>query len=197
LSWTELPPQVPTAGNALTRGFCRGLLKLAGWRVESNFPNVPKAMVIVAPHTSNWDWVIGILVVFGLGLRITWLGKHTLFQGPFAWFFYGLGGTPVDRGAAAGIVDQVVAEYGRREQMLYGLAPEGTRSAGSRFRSGYHHIARGADVPLVLAAFDYPSRTLTVGEVFPLSDDVRADSKRLQAWYQQFEGRRSSSNRQR
>lgn len=187
MSWPELPQKVPRAGNAFTRFFCRGLLTLAGWNVVvDDFPNEPKLVIVAAPHTSNWDWVIGILAVYGLGLKVTWLGKHTLFKGPLRWLFCRLGGIPVDRGASTGVVEQVISAFETREKMIFALAPEGTRSKGAAFRTGYHRIARGANVPLVLAVFDYAGRKVRVTGDFRLTNDCQGDTKRLQDYYAKF-----------
>lgn len=187
MNWPELPPSVPRAGNALVRLCCRGLLTLAGWKVVlDDFPDEPKLVIVAAPHTSNWDWVIGILTVYGLGLKVTWLGKHTLFKGPLRWLFYRLGGIPVDRTASTGVVEQIISAFGKRQKMIFALAPEGTRSKVAGFRTGYHRIARGANVPLVLAAFDYPGRKVRVTGKFTLTSDCQADTERLQDYYAQF-----------
>ena len=188
-SW-QLPPRVPQRRRPIFARLCRLTLRLMGWRVRlDEFPNVPKAMFIAAPHSSNWDFVVLILVVYSLGLHASWLGKHTLFKGPLGKLFYAMGGIPVDRSAPEGVVEQIVAEYRRRDAMFFALAPQGTRRASAPFRRGYHRIARGADVPLLLAAIDYPSRTVAAGMTFELTDDAESDTQKLEAYYRQFQGR--------
>ncbi|MDE3127508.1 MAG: lysophospholipid acyltransferase family protein [Gemmatimonadota bacterium] len=166
------------------------MLALLGWRVEGNLPAVHRAVIIVAPHTSNWDFVIGIAAKLGMGLHASWLGKHTLFRGPFGWFMRRLGGIPVDRSRPQDAVAQAVARFAASERMVLGLAPEGTRRAVPRWRSGYYHIAHGAGVPIVPVALDWPTRTLVVGPSVQPSDDMPADLAALGAFYQPWRGRR-------
>ncbi|OYV71539.1 MAG: acyltransferase, partial [Deltaproteobacteria bacterium 21-66-5] len=136
------------------------MLAMLGWRVQGNLPDVGRAVIIVAPHTSNWDFVIGIAAKLGMGLQASWLGKHTLFRGPADRFMRRLGGIPVDRSRPQDAVAQAVAGFAASERMVLGLAPEGTRKAVPRWRSGYYHIAQGAGVPIVPVALDWPSRSL-------------------------------------
>lgn len=185
-----LPPAIPRAGGPISRAVGRGVLALLGWRVQGNLPDVRQAVIIVAPHTSNWDFVIGIAAKLGMGLHASWLGKHTLFRGPFGWFMRRLGGIPVDRTHSQDAVSQAVARFAESDQMVLGLAPEGTRKAVPRWRSGYYHIAHGAAVPIIPVALDWPTRALVVGPPVHPSDDMRADLAALGAFYAPWRGRR-------
>ena len=144
----------------------RALLRALRWRIEGEIPNVAKFVLIVAPHTSNWDFVIGIVAKWALGIRVTFLGKNTLFRFPFGAAMRALGGVPVDRSASHDVVRDIVAEFARRERMILALAPEGTRKHVERWRTGFYHIARGAGVPILSVALNYGVRAIQIGPLF-------------------------------
>ena len=102
----QLPECLPSRGNPFSSSVSRALLSLAGWKIEGDFPNEPKMVCIVAPHTSNWDFIVGILAVFAIGIRVRFLAKHTLFKGPLGWFMRWCGGMPVNREAPQGLTIQ-------------------------------------------------------------------------------------------
>lgn len=179
----RLPPSLPRRGNRLTKALGRALLALAGWRVEGELPDRPKLVAIVAPHTSNWDFVVGILVVFALGLRVRFLGKHTLFRPPLGWLMRWLGGTPVVRDTPQGAVNDAADMIAREARVLLGIAPEGTRTRGKPWRSGFYNIALAARVPILPAAFDYPGKALRLLPLFEPTGDYPADLARLQSLY--------------
>lgn len=179
----ELPPNAPRRGNAFSRAGARALLALFGWRVVGEVPDRPRMVAIAAPHTSNWDFVVGILVVFALGLDVRYLGKHTLFRPPLGWLMRWLGGTPVVRDSPQGAVGDAAEAIGREERILLAVAPEGTRTPGTPWRSGFYNIARAANVPILPAAFDYPHKCVRLFPVFEPTGDYAADLARLQALY--------------
>ena len=166
---------VPRRGNAFSAGLGRLVLALLGWRIEGEIPSVPRLLAIVAPHTSNWDFVVGLAAVLALRLDARWLGKHTIFRPPFRALLSFLGGIPVDRAAATDVVDQAVAAFRASDRLLLALAPEGTRKKVEKWKSGFHRIARAADVPILLASFDYRTRVIELGPVFTPTHDFEAD----------------------
>ena len=185
----ELPPRLPRRGNGLSKALARGVLALFGWRVDGEFPDRPKMVAIVAPHTSNWDFIVGILVVFALGLRVRFLGKHTLFNPWLGWLMRWLGGTPVIRDTPQGAVADAAEMIAREERILLGIAPEGTRRRGTPWRSGFYNIALAAKVPILPAAFDYGRRSLRLFPLFEPTGNYEADLARLQALYEGVRGR--------
>ena len=185
----ELPPHAPRRGNAFTKALGRGLLTLAGWRVAGEFPDRPKLVAIVAPHTTNWDFVVGILAVFALGLRVRYLGKDTLFKPPLGWLMRWVGGTPVVRDTPQGAVGDAAEMIAREDQVLLGIAPEGTRTPGTPWRSGFYNIARAAQVPILPAAFDDPGKALRLFTLFEPTGDYAADLARLQSFYAEIRRR--------
>jgi len=149
-----------------------------GWRVDGEVPDLPKFVIAVAPHTSNWDFVVGAATMFALDLRLSFIGKHTLFRWPVASVLRWMGGIPVDRGASHGLVGETVKAFASVGGRVLAIAPQGTRRRGARFRSGFLHIARGANVPVVLASLDYASRCLRLGPTFMAGEDVDAELAR-------------------
>lgn len=161
------------------------------FRIEGEVPDAPKLVIAVAPHTSNWDFVVGAAAMFALDLRLTFIGKHTLFVGPLGALLRWMGGIPVDRSASHGIVGESVAAFRSRPALVLAIAPEGTRSRVERFKTGFLHIARGAQVPVVLAALDYGARCVRLGPAFLPGDDVEVDRVRAEAHFAGVRGKRA------
>ena len=177
------PDPVPRQGNALSAALGRGVLKALGWRIEGELPRVPRCILIVAPHTSNWDFVFGLAAKLALRLRASWLGKDSLFRFPFRGLLEFVGGIPVNRTDAAGVVASAVAGLQSKPQVFLALAPEGTRSKVSRWKTGFHRIARGAAVPICGVRLDFSRRVLGLGPLLETSDDVEGDLRIIQGWF--------------
>lgn len=140
-----------------------------------DIPDLPKMVLIVAPHSSNWDFIVGVAAKLALRLRVKYLGKHTLFRFPLGIVMRYLGGIPVDRSTANDVVQSVIAQFERRRRMLLAVAPEGTRKPVERWRTGFYHIARGAGVPILPVALDWGSRMVRIGDVFSPTGDLDVD----------------------
>jgi len=166
------------------------VLKLFGWRAEGSLADYPKCVIVVAPHTSNWDFPVLMLVKIALGLKVSWMGKHTLFRPPFGWIMRRLGGLPIDRSARHNIVEQAVESFRARDRLLLAIPPEGTRKRAPYWRSGFYHIALGAQVPLALAYADYRRKVGGIGHVFVPSGDVDADMAVIRNFYSGIVGKR-------
>ncbi len=186
----ELPAQAPrSGGNAFSRAFGRAVLRLGRWRMVGNWPGVDKVVVIVAPHSSAWDAIWGIAAKVGMGLGLVFIGKKEAFWGPLGWLLRKFGGVPVDRSAPGGIVDQVATQIREAERLWFVLAPEGTRRKVDNWKSGFWKIARRADVPVFCVGFNYPDRTIRLGELVTLTDDMDADLKRIRALFASYQGK--------
>lgn len=185
----ELPASIPRRGSPLWRWIGRNLMRVAGWGIEGNFPDRPRMVVAVAPHTSNWDFVHGAAAMFALDLRVCFIGKHTIFVWPFSTFFRWMGGIPVDRSAARGVVGEVVDSFRNASSLVLVIAPEGTRRKVERFRTGFLHIARGAGVPVVLVGLDYSTRTIRIGPLIEVGEDIDAERRRIEAHFAKIPGR--------
>lgn len=186
----ELPANAPrSGGNSLSRGFGRAVLRLGGWRMLGDWPNVNKVVVIVAPHSSAWDAIWGIAAKVAMSLGIVFIGKKEAFWGPLGWLLRLFGGVPVDRSAPGGIVDQVASQMHDAERMWFVLAPEGTRRKVDQWKTGFWKIARRAQVPVFCVGFNYPDRTIHLGELVTLTDDMEADMRRIRAMFAGYRGK--------
>lgn len=172
------------------RAWARLLLSWLGWRTDVVLPAVPKCVIIVYPHTSNWDFVVGYLAKLAVGLTAHWIGKDSLFRGPFDGIFRWMGGLPVNRREPTGLVRQLVRAMEARPSMWLALAPEGTRSRLDHWKSGFYRLALEAGVPVGLAYIDYPSRTVGLRTYVTLTGDEEKDLARIREEYAGKRGRR-------
>jgi 1-acyl-sn-glycerol-3-phosphate acyltransferase len=153
-------------------------LRLMGWRVDGEIPEVPKLVLAVAPHASNWDFVIACAVLFSKDVEIRFFGKDKLFVPPLLWFLYWLGGIPVNREVAGGKTAYIAKTIQEREQIWFGIAPEGTRRHIQHFRTGFLQVASKAQVPLLLVVFDRNQKLIRIGKMFMLEEDENLDHAR-------------------
>lgn len=162
---------------------CRILLRLAGWRMVNPEIPVAKAVIAVYPHTSNWDFVLGMLFRFASGIPLRYAAKDTLFRGPAGAIFRALGGVPVNRRESTGFVAQMAAEYARRDSFYLAITPEGTRNARPHLKSGFYRLAQTAQVPLGFGFIDYGRRELGIAGYLTVSGDEHADLAQMAAIY--------------
>jgi 1-acyl-sn-glycerol-3-phosphate acyltransferase len=158
-------------------------LRLLGWRIDGQMPDLPKFVIIVVPHTSNWDFVVGLSCDLALDMDASWLGKHTMFNGPWGGLLKSLGGIPIDRRSAHNVVGQVADEFTRRDQLVLAITPEGTRKKVTGWKSGYWHIAREAGVPIVPVGLDYRRRAAVIGELRYPTDVIENDEAAFKAFF--------------
>jgi 1-acyl-sn-glycerol-3-phosphate acyltransferase len=184
-----IPPRVPTISNRFWPWLMRGILRLSGWRLLGEFPDLPKAIVIGAPHSSYWDGVWGLLMKVGLGIDINIMVKREVLDGPLGILLRPIGLIPIDRGAALDTVGQMVKRFNEHPQMWLGIAPEGTRKPVARWKSGFLRIAREAGVPIVPVFIDYPSKTFTLGPAVHASDNADADMRAIRTMFAPYRGR--------
>ncbi len=161
----------------------RLILKMSGWRMEGEVPSAKKFIVIVAPHTSNWDYIIGQLFYFSLGIRSKIMIKKELFFFPLNILFRLVGAIPVERGKKTGIVEQLAEEFRKRDEMILTITPEGTRKRVTEWKKGFYRIAMKANVPVVLGYFDYKRKVAGVGGFFEITGDEKEDMRRIKMFY--------------
>ena len=161
-----------------------------GWKLDGFFPkDIKKYVVIAAPHTSWVDFPIAILARISSGVMIHFIAKASLFNGPFGFFFRALGGIPVDRTKNNNLVDAIVAIFDSKEEFKLGLSPEGTRKKVTTWKTGFYYIAKGANVPIVLATLDFENKTIKISKPFYTTDDKIADFQFLRAFYENVKGK--------
>lgn len=167
------------------------LFKIMGWKIEGDFPvTLKKYIVAVAPHTSNWDFVIGVIARSAVKMeRIRFLGKSQLFKPPFGWVFRSLGGYPVDRSSHHDMVQQVAEIFKSHDEFILAIAPEGTRKKVERLKTGFYFIAKAAEVPIIPVGFDFQKKKIIIGEPFYSTDNNEADMKFLTGFYRGIKGR--------
>lgn len=178
---TEAPK--PSTVSRIVRWLFVSLYRLRGWTVEGRPPDAPKFIVIGAPHTSNWDFAVFLGATEELGIRASYIGKHSLFRWPIRRFMLDMGGIPIDRGKSANYVMQVAAEFARRDRLALVIAPEGTRHPKGPWKSGFYHIAMRAGVPIVPAWLDRKTRHAGIGPPLMPSGDYEADLEKLMGFY--------------
>ena len=182
----DVPESVPRRGSRASRWCFKLLLRIMGWAFEGAFPNLSRFVLIGGPHTSNWDFVVAMVIMGALGVRVTWIGKHTIFVWPFASLLRHLGGLPVDRSAAQGLVEQVSRQFESTERLIVGIAPEGTRRLTEHWKTGFYHIAVAAGVPIVPAYLDFQRKRVGTGSPVMPTQDMESDLRQLKAFYAPF-----------
>jgi 1-acyl-sn-glycerol-3-phosphate acyltransferase len=159
------------------------MLRAMRWRLVGAVPDIPRFVAIVAPHSTNWDFPVGVAAMFALDLRVHWFGKDTLFRGPLGVALRAIGGRPVKRESAEGVVREVAAALQSEPQFILALAPEGTRKPVAKWRTGFYHIAHEAQVPVVPVRLDWSRREIGIGAPVFTCGDVESDVALLRSGY--------------
>ncbi len=164
-------------------------LRICGWRREGRLPGIPKYVMIVAPHTSNWDMFVGMMIALSFLLKLNWLVKRSLFRWPFAGFIKWLGGIPIDRSKSSNVVAQSIQTFKENKEMVLAVAPEGTREKASYWKTGFYHIAKGADVPIVMGFIDYARKGGGIGPTLIPTGDIEFDMQKIRFFYDKITGK--------
>ena len=166
------------------------LYKVFRWKMVNNFPkDLKKYVVIAAPHTSWIDFPIAILSRMASGIMINFIGKNSLFNGPFGFFFRSLGGTPVDRSKSNNLVDAIIQIFNSKEEFRLGLSPEGTRKKVDKWKTGFYYIAKGAKVPIVMATLDFKNKEVKISEPYYTTDNLEKDFEVFHSFYKNVKGK--------
>ena len=166
------------------------LFRLLGWKLINDFPqDIKKYVVIAAPHTSWVDFPIAILARMSSGTMVNFIGKGSLFKGPFGFLFRLLGGTPVDRSQNNNFVDSIVAIFNSKEEFRLGLSPEGTRKKVAKWKTGFYYIAKGANVPIVMATLDFGKKQIKISKGYTTTENMEADFKYFHAFFSKVQGK--------
>ena len=175
--------------NVLMHWLSRMALRLTGWRVVGGAPTVPKYVLIAAPHTSNWDFPVALMVCFALRLRVYWMGKDSLFPPLVGGVMRWLGGIPVNRARSGNLVQATVDAYNSNARLIVIVPPEGTRSKVTQWKTGFYYIAQGAGVPIALGYLDFRKKEAGLSRMFQPSGDIAADMVEIQAFYAGITGK--------
>lgn len=186
---TARPGPYNGVGSEIVRAICTAYLALAGWKLRGDWPGVEKAVLVAAPHTSNWDGLNMLAAAGYYRVKLAWMGKKSLTQGPFGWVLKALGCVPIDRSQSNDVVKQMRDVFAVRERMVLAIPPEGTRSLAREWKSGFYHIAHGAGVPLVISVLDYGTRTVSLAAVVMTSGEYEADVALIRAHYVNAKGK--------
>ena len=169
----------------------RGILRLFGWSVSVTVPDYPKCIICVAPHTSNWDFILGELAYASVGRKAGFLMKQSWFFWPLGCFFRAIGGiaVPKRKPGSASLTEFIVERFRQAGRMSLAITPEGTRSRTTEWHTGFLHIAMEADVPIVLGAFDFPTKRIMIEDTFIPTGNIEADMRTIKDYYSPFTGK--------
>ena len=184
-----VPPQAPRFTNRFWPWLMRGLLRLSGWRLLGELPDVPKLIIIGAPHSSYWDGVWGLMMKIALRLDIKIMIKREVLDSPLGLILRPLGMIGINRKAALNVVGQMVRRFADHPRMWLGITPEGTRKHVKLWKSGFLRIAREAEVPILPVFLDYPTKTFTLGTLQYATDDPDADMARIRVLFRGYRGK--------
>jgi len=160
------------------------ILDKTGWKLNFGIGAFPeKCIVCVAPHTSNWDFIIGELICQSLNEKAGFLIKKSWTVFPFSLVFKPLGAIPVDRSKKTSVTEQVIAKFNESKKLIIAVTPEGTRKKNAEWKKGFYYIAQGANVPIVLASIDYSKKLVEINKVFNPTGDMESDMKEIQSYY--------------
>ena len=160
-------------------------LNLVGWEYEGPVPVEKKYVLLAVPHTSNWDGLLLVLLTHNIGLRVQWMVKNEWTKGPLGPLVRGTGGVGVDRSRNTNMVDQMIEQFRKRDELVLAIPPEGTRSRAEYWKSGFYRIALGADVPVVPGYLDFGRKRAGLGPAMRMTGDVKADMDRIRGFYQE------------
>jgi len=163
-------------------------MKLNGWTFEGELPPQGKFILICSPHTSNWDLIYLLAIMFMHRIKVSWIGKHTVFKKPFGGFMRWLGGIPVDRRSAHGVVDQIADRFAEADNLIIAMTPPGTRSKTDHWKSGFYHIAYKAQVPILLGFADYANKKAGTGPSFIPDGNIKKDMDMIRDYYKDIRG---------
>ena len=185
----QSPHVVPLGGENLVQRLAQGILNWLGWRLNVNLPAERRFVLIGAPHTSNWDGILMILVKAALGIDLHFIGKDSLFRWPLGGLMRRAGGIPVNRRERKNFTQQMVELFQQREELVLVIAPEGTRSKTKRWKTGFYYIALGAGVPILMAYIDYPRKQIGLEKLLVPTGDITSDFEKIRAYYAPFKGK--------
>jgi 1-acyl-sn-glycerol-3-phosphate acyltransferase len=188
VSENQVPIHLRAGRSRFSRYFAKTTLRIFGWQVSGNIPNEERIVVVAAPHTSNWDFIIGMLTILALNVNLKWIGKSSIFKPGFKWFFKWLGGIPVDRDNPSTLIDEVKDIVAREKGVIIGMAPEGSRQKVMRWKTGFLRISGLTRSKILFFAIDAPSKCILIGDIFIPSGKVEEDLEFVKSYFMNFKG---------
>ena len=188
ISESQIPERLRGKRSILLRKIARFGINISGWTIKGIVPDEERIVIIAAPHTSNWDFVLAMLAIFGLNIKLRWLGKHTIFKPGFKNFFKWLGGIPVYRDNPSNLIDNVVKIVKREKSIVIAMTPEGTRKKVKRWKTGFLRIAKQTQSKILLISIDAPTKSIEIGKIFNPTGNSEDDLAFIQKYYSSFRG---------
>jgi len=188
ISESQIPERLRGKRSILLRKIARFGINISGWTIKGMVPDEERIVIIAAPHTSNWDFVLAMLAIFGLNIKLRWLGKHSIFKPGFKNFFKWLGGIPVYRDNPSSLIDNVVKIVKREKSIVIAMTPEGTRKKVKRWKTGFLRIAKQTQSKILLISIDAPTKSIEIGKIFNPTGNSEDDLAFIQKYYSSFRG---------
>jgi len=185
-----IPDNSPRNRNGFLAWLGRWGLRRMGWQVKGQFADVRKLIVIVAPHSSNWDWIIGVCALWGMEMRFSYLIKDAAFIWPLSVLLRRTGGIPIDRSQPDGVVKQITNEFYKADQLYYAITPEGTRKKVKNWKTGFLRLAYQTKVPVIPVSIDYSKKEILIPEPLKLKGDIESDMQMIRTYYNGFKGKK-------
>ena len=188
----EVPEKLRANHSVFLQKIGRFFLKITGWNIRGAFPNGNRILLVAGPHTSNWDFLLALCMIFGLNLNVHWVGKHTLFKNGLSKLMKKLGGIPVDRASPELLMKDVSEIINKYQGVVIAMSPEGTRKKVARLKSGFLRIAKETNSQIMLAGIDFESKCIHLGGLFQPSGDKDMDLEYVHNYFREFKGKRPS-----
>lgn len=188
ISESQIPERLRGNRSQILRKIGRFGINISGWTVKGQVPDEERIVIIAAPHTSNWDFILAMLAIFGLNIKLRWLGKHSIFKPGFKKFFEWLGGIPVYRDNPSTLIENVVDIVKKEKSIVIAMTPEGTRKKVKRWKTGFLRIAKQTQAKILLISIDAPTKSIEIGKIFNPTGDSEEDLEFIQKYYSSFRG---------
>ena len=188
ISENQIPERLRGNRSQILRKIGRFGINISGWTIKGQVPDEERIVIIAAPHTSNWDFILAMLTIFGLNIKLRWLGKHSIFKPGFKKFFEWLGGIPVYRDNPSTLIKNVVDIVKKEKSIVIAMTPEGTRKKVKRWKTGFLRIAKQTQSKILLISIDAPTKSIEIGKIFNPTGDSEEDLEFIQKYYSSFRG---------
>ena len=188
ISESQIPKRLRGSRSKILRKIARFGINISGWTIKGRVPDEERIVIIAAPHTSNWDFILAMLAIFGLNIKVRWLGKNSIFKPGFKLFFEWLGGIPVYRDNPSTLIEKVVNIVKKEKSIVIAMTPEGTRKKVKRWKTGFLRIAKQTQSKILLISIDAPTKSIEIGKIFNPSGNSEEDLTYIQNYYSAFRG---------